>query len=60
MDINKNSAALKFVLMIGVLSFFADFTYEGSRSIVGPYLGTLVACALPALVIVARRRILYM
>ncbi|HUH93763.1 MAG TPA: MFS transporter [Casimicrobiaceae bacterium] len=29
--------------MIGVLSFFADFTYEGSRSIVGPFLATLAA-----------------
>jgi MFS family permease len=40
---SKTSAALKFVLMIGVLSFFADFTYEGSRSILGPYLATLQA-----------------
>jgi hypothetical protein len=30
---------LKFVLLIGVMSFFADFTYQGSRSIIGPYLG---------------------
>ena len=29
--------ALKFVILIGILSFFADFTYEGSRSILGPY-----------------------
>ncbi|MGH8164613.1 MAG: hypothetical protein ACREP1_09795, partial [Rhodanobacteraceae bacterium] len=29
--------------MIGVLSFFADFTYEGSRSILGPYLAILGA-----------------
>ena len=35
------SPALKFVLMVGVMSFFADFTYEGSRSVIGPYLGTL-------------------
>jgi MFS family permease len=38
--------ALHFVVMIGVLSFFADFTYEGSRSIIGPYLGSLGASAL--------------
>jgi predicted MFS family arabinose efflux permease len=38
--------ALKFVLMVGILSFFADFTYEGSRSIIGQYLGTLGAGAL--------------
>ena len=38
-------AALKFVIVVGVMSFFADFTYEGSRGIVGPYLGTLGAGA---------------
>jgi MFS family permease len=37
---------MKFVLMVGVMSFFADFTYEGSRSIVGQYLGLLGAGAL--------------
>jgi predicted MFS family arabinose efflux permease len=37
--------AFRFVLMIGVVSFFADFTYEGSRSIVGPYLENLGASA---------------
>jgi len=37
------SAALRFVLLIGVLSFFADFVYEGSRSILGPYLALLGA-----------------
>ena len=35
--------ALKFVLLIGVVSFFADFTYEGARSITGPFLGILGA-----------------
>jgi hypothetical protein len=35
--------ALRFVLLIGILSFFADFTYEGSRSILGPYLALLQA-----------------
>lgn len=39
------SRALKFVLLIGVMSFFADFTYEGSRSIIGPYLLALGASA---------------
>jgi MFS family permease len=39
------SRALRFVLLIGVMSFFADFTYEGSRSIVGPYLALLGASA---------------
>jgi len=40
---SRRSAPLKFVLMIGALSFFADFTYEGSRSILGPYLALLGA-----------------
>ena len=37
------AAALRFVLIIGVVSFFADMTYEGSRSITGPYLAVLGA-----------------
>jgi MFS family permease len=43
---SKASPALKFVLIIGIMSFFADFTYEGSRSIIGQYLGLLGAGAL--------------
>src|SRR6266487_5470676 len=39
------ATALKFVLLIGVMSLFADFTYEGSRSIIGPYLALLGASA---------------
>src|SRR5579862_449872 len=42
----KARTALRFVLMIGVVSLFADFTYEGSRSITGPFLATLGASAL--------------
>jgi MFS family permease len=42
---STRSAALKFVLLVGVMSFFADFTYEGSRSIIGPFLATLGAGA---------------
>ncbi len=49
--ISQASPALKFVLMVGVMSFFADFTYEGSRSIIGPYLGLLGAGALEISVI---------
>jgi MFS family permease len=41
----SHKAALQFVLMIGVVSFFADFTYEGSRSIIGPLLAVLGASA---------------
>jgi MFS family permease len=39
----SRSASLRFVLLIGVLSFFADFTYEGSRGITGPFLALLGA-----------------
>ena len=37
--------ALRFVLLIGVVSLFADATYEGARSIAGPYLAILGASA---------------
>lgn len=37
------SRALRFVLGIGIVSLFADFTYEGGRGIVGPYLAVLGA-----------------
>jgi predicted MFS family arabinose efflux permease len=39
----SRSAALRFVLLIGVVSFFADFTYEGARSVTGPFLAVLGA-----------------
>ncbi|QXZ14644.1 MFS transporter [Pseudomonas sp. AO-1] len=37
--------AMRFVLLIGVLSFFADLTHEGSRSILGPFLASMQASA---------------
>ena len=37
------SSALKFVVLLGVVSLFADMTYEGARSITGPYLAVLGA-----------------
>jgi predicted MFS family arabinose efflux permease len=37
--------ALRFVILIGILSFFSDFTHEGARSILGPYLAMLQANA---------------
>lgn len=39
----SRSAALWFVLSLGVASLFADFTYEGARSVLGPYLALLGA-----------------
>lgn len=41
-DMSKQSS-LKFVILIGVVSLFADMTYEGARSITGPYLALLGA-----------------
>src|SRR6266699_980512 len=41
----KSRWALHFVLIIGIANFFADFTYEGARAIVGPFLGALGASA---------------
>jgi MFS family permease len=43
---DRRALALRFVLLVGVMSLFADFTYEGSRSVIGPYLATLGAGAI--------------
>ncbi|HZD81118.1 MAG TPA: MFS transporter, partial [Actinomycetota bacterium] len=48
---STRTRAVRFVLLVGVMSLFADFTYEGSRSIVGQYLGTLGAGALAVAVV---------
>ena len=37
--------ALRFVVAIGIISLFADFTYEGARSINGQFLASLGASA---------------
>src|SRR5882762_3250776 len=42
---NVAKLAFRFVLIIGIVNFFADMTYEGARAIVGPFLGTLGASA---------------
>jgi MFS family permease len=44
-DLNK-AAAWKFIILVGVVSLFSDMTYEGARSISGPFLETLKASAL--------------
>ncbi len=41
----NNQIALRFVLLLGVVSLFADMTYEAARSITGPYLAILGASA---------------
>lgn len=35
----------RFVVLLGVVSLFADMVYEGARSVIGPYLATLGASA---------------
>lgn len=37
--------AFRFVLIVGIANLFADMTYEGARSITGPFLGSLGASA---------------
>jgi len=39
----NKSTLFRFVLIIGIVNLFADFTYEGGRSIVGPFLAVLGA-----------------
>ncbi|NMG22323.1 MFS transporter [Brasilonema bromeliae] len=42
---SQKKAALKFVILLGIVSLCADATYEGARSITGAYLGVLGASA---------------
>lgn len=44
LDLPKE-AAIKFVVLLGIVSLFSDMTYEGARSITGPYLAVLGANA---------------
>lgn len=44
-DHKIRSHAVRFVVLIGIVSFFADFVYEGARSVTGPYLAILGATA---------------
>ena len=43
--VDARGRAVRFVVLVGILSFFADFTYEGMRGIAGPYLALLGASA---------------
>jgi MFS family permease len=38
--------ATTFIVLLGIVSLFADVTYEGARSVSGPFLGVLGASAL--------------
>jgi len=42
--VKKLSRPVFFVVLLGLVSLCADMTYEGARSITGPFLGTLGAC----------------
>ena len=44
-DSQLAKTALRFVVLIGITSLFADFTYEAARSINGQFLATLGASA---------------
>ena len=39
----SRQAAMRFIVCLGFVSLFADMTYEGAYSIVGPYLKDLGA-----------------
>ncbi len=41
-DISRNTA-IRLVVLLGLVSLFADMTYEGARSITGPFLAVLGA-----------------
>src|ERR1700685_1240530 len=41
----RRTAAMRLIICLGVVSLFADMTYEGAHSIIGPYLKDLGATA---------------
>jgi predicted MFS family arabinose efflux permease len=41
----KRTSAIRFIVALGIVSLFADMTYEGAHSIIGPYLKDLGATA---------------
>src|SRR6266852_8847696 len=41
----RRTAALRLIVCLGIVSLFADMTYEGAHSIIGPYLKDLGATA---------------
>ena len=38
---DSHKKAIRFIIFFGVVSLFADVTYEGTRSITGPFLDLL-------------------
>jgi MFS family permease len=47
----RRASALRFIVSLGIVSLFADMTYEGAHSIIGPYLKDLGATALQVAII---------
>jgi MFS family permease len=41
----QRTSAIRFIVCLGMVSFFADMTYEGAHSIMGPFLQNLGATA---------------
>lgn len=48
---SPRARAVRFIVALGVVSLFADATYEGARSILGPYLAALGAGAFAVAVV---------
>jgi MFS family permease len=44
-DTEKRARAIRFIVCLGIVSMFADITYEGARSVIGPFLHDLGASA---------------
>jgi len=42
---SRKKLAFQFIILLGIVSLFGDITYEGARSVTGPYLGILGASA---------------
>src|SRR5271168_4568713 len=47
----SRASALRFIVCLGIVSLFADMTYEGAHSIIGPYLRELGASAFQVAII---------
>jgi predicted MFS family arabinose efflux permease len=45
MTSSRRGSVLRFVVLVGIVNLFADLTYEGGRSVTGPFLAQLGATA---------------
>ena len=44
--LDQRKRAIRFIVCLGIVSMFADITYEGARSVIGPFLSNLGASAM--------------